>query len=55
MPYTKTLYRAIGKSMLGRYAVYAANLLSMMLLARLFTPELFGTVASILVFYFFFN
>ncbi|MGH8437370.1 MAG: oligosaccharide flippase family protein [Pseudomonas sp.] len=41
--------------MLGRYAVYAANLLSMMLLARLFTPELFGTVASVMVFFLFFQ
>ena len=49
------LYRAIGKSMLGRYAVYAANLASMMLLARMFTPELFGTVASIMVFFIFFQ
>lgn len=49
------LYVAIGKSMLGRYAVYAANLASMMLLARLFTPDLFGTVASIMVFFVFFQ
>jgi PST family polysaccharide transporter len=55
MPHNKMLYNAIGKSMLGRYAVYAANLLSMMLLARLFTPELFGTVASISVFFVFFQ
>lgn len=41
--------------MLGRYAVYAVNLLSMMLLARLFTPETFGTVASIMVFFTFFQ
>jgi PST family polysaccharide transporter len=49
------LYSAIGKSMLGRYAVYLANLLSMMLLARLITPEIFGTVASIMVFFVFFR
>lgn len=41
--------------MLGRYAVYAANLLSMMILARLFTPEAFGTVAAIMVFFTFFQ
>lgn len=41
--------------MLGRYAVYAVNLASMMLLARLFTPEVFGTVASISVFFVFFQ
>lgn len=50
-----TLYRAIGKSMLGRYAVYVANLISMMILARVFTPEVFGVVASIMVFYYFFQ
>lgn len=41
--------------MLGRYAVYAVNLLSMMLLARTFTPETFGTVAAIMVFFVFFQ
>ena len=48
-------YRSIGKSMLGRYSVYGANLLSMMLLARLFTPGTFGTVAAIMVFFTFFQ
>lgn len=41
--------------MLGRYAVYAVNLLSMIVLARLFTPEAFGTVAAIMVFSTFFQ
>ena len=41
--------------MLGRYAVYAVNLLSMMVLARIFTPETFGTVAAIMVFFVFFQ
>jgi len=41
--------------MLGRYAVYAVNLFSMMVLARLFTPESFGTVAAIMVFFTFFQ
>ncbi|MHA3887679.1 lipopolysaccharide biosynthesis protein [Stutzerimonas degradans] len=50
-----SLYRAIGKSMLSRYAVYAVNLLSMMALARIFTPETFGTVAAIMVFFVFFQ
>ena len=49
------MYHAICKSVLGRYAVYTANLLSMVVLARLFTPELFGTVASIMVFFLFFQ
>ncbi|MBL1376559.1 oligosaccharide flippase family protein [Zobellella iuensis] len=51
----KSLYKAIAKSMLGRYAVYAVNLLSMMVLARLFTPETFGTVAAVMVFFLFFQ
>lgn len=41
--------------MLGRYSVYAVNLLSMMILARLFTPEIFGIVAAISVFFIFFQ
>ena len=45
------LYKAILKSVLGRYSVYSANLLSMMVLARIFTPEAFGTVAAIMVFF----
>lgn len=49
------LYNAIIKSMLGRYSVYAVNLLSMMVLARLFTPEAFGTVAAVIVFLTFFQ
>lgn len=40
------LYRAIGRSMAARYVVYAANLLSLMVLTRLFTPEIFGVVAA---------
>lgn len=50
-----SLYRAIAKSMLGRYAVYAVNLFSMMVMARIFTPETFGTVAAIMVFFVFFQ
>ena len=41
--------------MLGRYSVYAANLGSMMLLARVFTPEQFGIIASVAVFSTFFQ
>ncbi|GHA72962.1 oligosaccharide flippase family protein [Cognatilysobacter bugurensis] len=49
------LYGAIARSMASRYAVYAANLLSMMILARTFTPETFGLVASVSVIYLFFQ
>jgi len=52
---SKSLYKALLKSMLSRYAVYAVNLLSMMVLARIFTPETFGTVAAIMVFFVFFQ
>lgn len=52
---TSSLYVAIARSMLGRAGVYAANLLSMVILARLFTPRDFGTVASIAVFSSFFQ
>lgn len=49
------LYAAIVRSMMGRYAVYGANLLSMMLLARLFSPDQFGAVAAVSVFLVFFQ
>jgi PST family polysaccharide transporter len=52
---TRSLYIAIARSMLGRAGVYAANLISMVVLARLFTPQDFGTVASIAVFSTFFQ
>lgn len=55
MRHSNVLYGAIARSMLGRYAVYAVNLLSMMILARLFTPDTFGTVAAIIVFFIFFQ
>lgn len=41
--------------MLGRYSVYAANFLSMIGLARIFTPDTFGIVAAIAVFLVFFQ
>lgn len=49
------LYHAIGRSMLSRYSVYAVNLLSMMILARIFSPQIFGTVTAITVFFIFFQ
>lgn len=52
---SSTLYGAVAKSMLSRYAVYAVNLLSMMVLARIFTPQDYGTVAAIMVFFVFFQ
>jgi len=55
MPHKKQLYKAMGKSMAAKYTVYVVNLLSTVWLARLFTPELFGTVAAIMVFFAFFQ
>ncbi|EXJ09032.1 oligosaccharide flippase family protein [Nitrincola nitratireducens] len=52
---SKKLYTAIFKSMLSRYSVYTANLISLMILARIFTPDDFGTVAAVMVFYTFFQ
>jgi len=51
----KNLYSAIAKSMVGRYAVYAVNLVSMMILARVFSPDTFGTIASVTVLLAFFQ
>jgi len=51
----KSLYRAIGKSMLGKYTVYFANLISLMILARIFSPETYGIVAAVTVFLLFFQ
>ncbi len=42
-----TLYRAIAKSMLSRYSVYLVNLVSMAVLARLFTPKQFGVIGAV--------
>jgi O-antigen/teichoic acid export membrane protein len=46
---TSELWRAIGQSAIGRYSTYVAGLASVMVLARLFTPEHFGAVASVQV------
>lgn len=48
------LYNAVVKSVSGKYAVYACQLLSMVILARVFTPEQFGVFAVIQVFAVFF-
>lgn len=49
------LYRAIVKSMGGKYLAYAIQLASLMLLARWFPPATFGVVAAVQVFYIFFQ
>ncbi|MFT5760002.1 MAG: O-antigen/teichoic acid export membrane protein [Alteromonadaceae bacterium] len=50
----KKLVKSIMHSMTGRYLVYAVQLLSMMILARIFSPETFGIFAVIQVFSAFF-
>ncbi|UPR26464.1 lipopolysaccharide biosynthesis protein [Vibrio cyclitrophicus] len=50
----KKLAKALKLSVIGRYTVYAVQTLSMMLMARLFTPEQFGIFAAIQVFVLFF-
>ncbi|MCT8987053.1 oligosaccharide flippase family protein [Shewanella phaeophyticola] len=50
----KQLLQSVFHSMSGRYIVYAVQLISMMLLARIFTPETFGVFAVIQVFSVFF-
>lgn len=55
MDLKEILYRSVGRSMAARYAVYAVNLFSMMILARVFSPEIFGKVAAVTVFLTFFQ
>lgn len=49
------LYRAIAKSMGSKYLAYAVQFAALMILTRVFTPELFGIVAAVQVFYLFFQ
>lgn len=48
------LVHSIFKSMGGRYAVYGSQVLSLVVLARMFTPEVFGIFAVVQVFAVFF-
>lgn len=45
------LYSSIFKSMLGRFAIYGANLLSIVVLSRLFSPSDFGVLSAVVVIY----
>ena len=49
-----SLFKSILHSMTGKYLVYAVQLISMMILARVFSPETFGLIAVIQVFAVFF-
>jgi PST family polysaccharide transporter len=55
MTIAATMYRAITFSVLSRYVVYAAKIVSLMILARIFSPDLFGLIASATVFSVFFQ
>jgi O-antigen/teichoic acid export membrane protein len=50
----KKLAKALAKSLGSRYIVYAVQMISMMVLARLFSPETFGIFAVLQVFALFF-
>ena len=47
----KVLYDAIFSSAVSKYSVYLLNFSSLMILARVFTPESFGTIAAVALFY----
>ncbi len=49
------LNKAIIQSLLGKYSLYLIQLLSLAVLARLFTPEIFGTLAALQVLIIFFQ
>lgn len=51
----RELNSAILQSLLGKYSLYICQLLSLAVLARLFTPELFGTLAALQVLIIFFQ
>ena len=51
----KGLYSAVARSMAGRYSVYLCNLVSLMILARMFSPNVYGVIASVFVVYIFFK
>lgn len=54
MTSTKKLINAIGKSIAGRYFVYLTQMLSLVVLSRIYAPEAFGFFAVIQVFAVFF-
>lgn len=51
----KHVYKSIFSSMYAKYIAYAVQFSSLMILTRLFTPEQFGVIAAIQVFYIFFQ
>ena len=51
----KELNQAILSSLMGKYSLYVFQVLSLAILARIFTPEMFGVVAAFQVFILFFQ
>lgn len=51
----RDLNKAILHSVTGKYALYVFQLVSLAILSRLFTPEIFGVIASFQVFIMFFQ
>ena len=49
------LNRAILESLVGKFGIYFVQILSILILSRVFSPETFGVVASIHVFLMFFH
>lgn len=52
---TSKLYKAIAKSVSGRFLTYIVQFIALAIYARLFTPQEFGLIASIQVFVTFFK
>ncbi|EMP3073217.1 lipopolysaccharide biosynthesis protein [Vibrio alginolyticus] len=55
MKIERKLKKSIIHSLIGRYSVYVFQLISLMVMARLFTPEQFGTFAILKTIYIFFS
>ena len=51
----RELNAAILQSLLGKYSLYVCQMLSLAVLARLFTPDIFGTLAALQVLIIFFQ
>jgi len=52
---SKSLNKAILQSLTGKYSLYVFQLISLAILSRIFTPEMFGTIATFQVFILFFQ
>jgi len=55
MAISKDLNKAIIRSITGKYALYVIQILSLILLSRIFTPEEFGVIAAVQVIALFFQ